>query len=285
MPSAYRETIHHTPASVPEANTDGRGGVIGLFDSGVGGLSVLRSVARQLPEYNLVYFADQKYCPYGPRPAQEIQALSERITQFLITHTARIVVVACNTASAAALYYLRERFPQTIIVGMEPAVKPAAGATRTGKVAVLATQGTFAGELFANTRSAFAQDVEVLTVYPHDWVERVERGEIDTLETYASVRAVIEPLLDAGVDEIALGCTHYPFLAPLIEQVAQGRATILDPSEAVARQTRRHVTEIALPPSRMPDKRYYTTGDAVEFARVLGILLDTPAPRVIASGI
>lgn len=257
--------------------------MIGLFDSGVGGLSVLRAAARELPHHNLLYFADQKYCPYGLRPAAEIRALSERITRFLVSNNCSVVVVACNTASAAALYSLRDTFPDTILVGMEPAVKPAASATRSGKVAVLATKGTFAGELFVHTRDEFARDIEVLTVYPIDWVERVERGEIDSPETFASVHRVIEPLLEEGVDEIALGCTHYPFLTPLIEKITQGRATILDPSDAVARQTKRHVAELALPLSKCPTFDFYTSGDPDEFTRVLRILLDAPCPRVFSS--
>lgn len=259
--------------------------MIGLFDSGVGGLSVLRAIARELPHHSLVYFADQKYCPYGPRSADEIRALSERITRFLAAQSCRVVVVACNTASAAALYPLRASFPDTMIVGMEPAVKPAASATRTGKVAVLATQGTFAGELYTRTRDEFARDVEVLTVYPTDWVERVERGEIDSEETLASVRRVVEPLLDAGVDEIALGCTHYPFLVPLIEVVTQGHATIVDPSDAVARQTARVLAELGLEQDMHKSAIFYTSGDVGSFARVLEKLTGYEHTRVFHSDI
>lgn len=233
-----------------------------------------RAVARELPRHNLVYFADQKYCPYGPRPLPEIRALSGRIAKFLIEQNCRVIVVACNTASAAALYYLRETFPDVAFVGMEPAVKPAAGATRSGKIAVLATRGTFEGELFSNTRNEFAREVEVLTVYPQDWVERVERGEIDSQGTLDSVRKVIEPLLDAGVDEIALGCTHYPFLSPLIEQIANGRATVLDPSDAVARQTSHIVRERRVEPTPQAGHLFYTSGDVNEFAPVLEKLLN-----------
>ncbi|OQY97073.1 MAG: glutamate racemase [Chloroflexi bacterium UTCFX4] len=246
---------------------------IGLFDSGVGGLSVLRAITRELPDYDLVYFADQKYCPYGPRPPREIRALSARITKFLIEQNCRVVVVACNTASAAALYFLRETFPVIAFIGMEPAVKPAASATRSGKIAVLATRGTLEGELFGNTRDEFAREIKVNAVYPPDWVERVERGDIDSPATFESVRAVIEPLLDAGVDEIALGCTHYPFLAPLIEKIANGRATILDPSDAVAKQTARVIAERGLSASRSATQTFYTSGELASFQRVLTKLL------------
>lgn len=244
-----------------------------MFDSGVGGLSVWRAVTRELPDYDLVYFADQKYCPYGSRPPQEIRALSSRIAKFLIEQNCRVIVVACNTASAAALYFLRETFPDVSFVGMEPAVKPAASATRSGKIAVLATRGTLDGELFGNTREEFAREIQLFTVYPTDWVERVERGDIDSPETFSSVRAVIQPLLDAGVDEIALGCTHYPFLAPLIEKIADGRATILDPSDAVAKQTVRVVAARDLSSSRSATQTFYTSGDVSEFTRVSRKLL------------
>lgn len=256
---------------------------MGLFDSGVGGLSVLNALVRISPAHSLVYFADQKYCPYGPRPPQEIRALSARIVRFLLAQECRLIVVACNTASAAALYDLRETFPHIRFVGMEPAVKPAAHATRSGKIAVLATRGTLRGELFTNTRSEFAHDLEVTTVYPPDWVQRVERGEIDSPATYESVRAVVEPLLDAGVDEIALGCTHYPFLAPLIEKIARGRATLLDPSDAVARQAALQVRELAIQPSALPARSFYTSSDPGEFKRVLEKLLAVRGARVTHS--
>lgn len=274
-----------TPSPQVQLRNLKRGGEIGLFDSGVGGLSVMRAVARELPEHDLVYFADQKYVPYGPRAPQEIRALSARITKFLIQQNCRVIVVACNTASAAALYFLRETFSEITFIGMEPAVKPAASATRSGKIAVLATRGTLEGELFLNTRDEFAREIELQTVYPSDWVARVERGDIDSPETFASVRAVIEPLLDVGVDEIALGCTHYPFLAPLIEKIAQGRATIFDPSDAVARQTARVAHELALEKSPIATRSFFTSGDVNEFTRVLQKLLATKPTQIAFSSI
>lgn len=271
-------------SAAPDAeHQSGSGGRIGLFDSGVGGLSVLRAVARVLPHHDLVYFADTKYCPYGPRSPQEIRALSTRIAKFLIDQHCQVIVVACNTASAAALYPLREMFPEVAFVGMEPAVKPAASATRSDIIAVLATRGTLEGELFANTRDEFARAVEVLTVYPPDWVERVERGDIGSPETLKSVQSIVMPLLDAGVDEIALGCTHYPFLAPLIESVAQGRATLLDPSDAVARQTARIAGERDLPISDSPTWTFFTSGETSEFKRVLEKLLELKNSSVFYS--
>jgi glutamate racemase len=248
---------------------------VGLFDSGVGGLSVLRAVRRELPGEDLIYFADQKHCPYGPRPAGEIRALSQRVTEFLLAQGSKAIVVACNTASAAALEYLRQTFPGTPFIGMEPAVKPAAQNSHTRKVGVLATQGTFQGELFQRTRDTYAAEVEVLAVYPGDWVERVERGDIDSPETESSVRDVLRPLLQANADELALGCTHYPFLQPLIEKIAGDRITLLDPSDAVARQTARVLNERGLmnPRARGGMRTYYTSGEVAAFARVLEKLL------------
>jgi glutamate racemase len=258
----------------------GEMGGVGLFDSGVGGLSVWQAVRQALPAHNLTYFADQKYCPYGPRPREEIRALSARITALFIARRCAVIVVACNTASAAALYYLRDAFPDIRFVGMEPAVKPAASRTRSGKIAVLATQGTLEGDLFTHTRDSIARGIQVTTVYPQDWVVRVERGEQDSEATLQSVRRVIEPLLEDGVDEIALGCTHYPFLAPVIVRVAAGRASVLDPSEAVARETVRHVRELDVPPSSSPTRVFYTSGDPDAFARVMEKLLEIRGQRV-----
>ena len=248
---------------------------LGLFDSGVGGLSVLRAVGRELPHEHLVYFADQKYCPYGRRPAAEIRARSQRVTEFLLAQGCKAVVVACNTASAAALDDLRQTFPAVPFIGMEPAVKPAAQNSHTHTVGVLATQGTFQGDLFQRTRETYAHGVVVLTVYPADWVERVERGEIDSPATEASVRHVLQTFLQANADEIALGCTHYPFLTPLIQKIAGDRVTLLDPSDAVARQTARvlRARELLNPQTGAGTRVFYTSGAADAFARVLEKLL------------
>jgi glutamate racemase len=248
---------------------------LGLFDSGVGGLSVLSAVRRELPHEDLVYFADQKYCPYGQRPAAEIRSLSRRVVEFLLAQDCKAIVVACNTASAAALDDLRRSFPQIPFVGMEPAIKPAALNSHTRKIGVLATAGTLQGDLFQRTRAAHAGGVEVLVQYPADWVERVERGEVDSPETEVSVRRVVEPMLEAGVDEIALGCTHYPFLTPVIEKIAGARVTILDPSDAVARQTARVLRERDLlnPLERQGRQVFYTSGDPQAFSTVLEKLL------------
>jgi glutamate racemase len=228
----------------------------------------------------LIYYADQKYCPYGPRPADEIRLLSERVTRFLLARGCKAIVVACNTASAAALEHLRSTIPAVPFIGMEPAVKPAALRSQTGKVGVLATKGTLEGELFQHTRDTHARGVEVLVTYPTDWVARVERGDIDSPETEESVRRIVQPFLDAGADEIALGCTHYPFLSPLIGRVANGRAEIIDPSQAVARQAARVLSEHGLlnPGTTEGTRAYYTSGEPASFSRLLRKLIGEEQP-------
>jgi len=252
---------------------------IGLFDSGVGGLSVLLPLAKILPRADLVYIADQKYCPYGARPVEEIRARSLHLSRLLLALGCQTIVVACNTASAAALYYLREQLPDVPIVGMEPAIKTAAATTRSGKVAVLATRNTLNGDLFANTRREFAYGIDVTTVYPEEWVELVQRGDTNSPHAVSCVEKYLLPLVDEGVDEIAFGCTHYPFLRGVAEQITGGRATFIAPGEAVARHTADLVTH--LPPDGSAGERhitFYTSGDPATFANVLHQLTGISAP-------
>jgi glutamate racemase len=215
---------------------------IGIFDSGVGGLSVLRHIQDSLPSEKLLYFADQAHVPYGSRSLAEIRHFSEEITQFLLNQGSKVIVVACNTASAAALSTLRKTFPQILFVGMEPAVKPAALKTRSGKVGVLATENTFASPRYAHLMSRFAQDVEVLEDPCRGLVPLIEAGQITHKETKQLLRGVLTPMLAVGVDTLVLGCTHYPFIRPVIEEIIEADAggltvTIIDPAPAVARQT------------------------------------------------
>jgi glutamate racemase len=217
---------------------------IGIFDSGVGGLSVLRPIREIFPNEHILYFADQAHVPYGSRSLAEIRHFSEEITRFLLDQGAKIIVVACNTASAAALSSLRETFPEVAFVGMEPAVKPAALETRSGKVGVLATENTFSSPRYALLMSRFAQDVEVIENPCRGLVSLIEAGDIATGETEALLRRVLDPMLAAGVDTLVLGCTHYPFVRPLIEgivgEIGTGHpVTVIDPAPAVARQTGR----------------------------------------------
>lgn len=216
---------------------------IGIFDSGVGGLSVLRHIQNILPNEKLLYFADQAHVPYGSRSLAEIRWFSEEITRFLLRQRCKIIVVACNTATAAALNFLRQTFAEVPFVGMEPAVKPAALKTRSGKVGVLATENTFASPRYAQLMSRFAQDVEVMEDPCRGLVPLIEAGRISDGETEDLLRDVLGPMFADGVDTLVLGCTHYPFIRPLIEKiiasdVRERPVAIIDPAPAVARQTR-----------------------------------------------
>lgn len=219
---------------------------IGFFDSGVGGLCIRDAVRSLLPREDTVYIADSANCPYGNRPPEEIVSLARGLVKALLAKSCKMVVVACNTATAAAVDTLRREWPGVPFVGMEPAVKPAALRSKTGVVGVLATQGTFNGRLYRETSARFAKKTTVLTVVADEFVTLVERGELEGPRAEAIVRAKVEPLLAAGADNLVLGCTHFPHLGPLITRVAAGRATIIEPSAAVARQVRRLLADRGL---------------------------------------
>lgn len=212
---------------------------VGFFDSGVGGRCILEAFKRLCPAEETIYIADSKHCPYGNRSAGEIIRLSEACVQRLLKKNCKLIVVACNTATAAAIDYLREHHPEVPFVGIEPAIKPAALRSKTGVVGVLATAGTFHGRLYNQTKARFAKNVTVLAVVADEFVTLVERGETSGPNVERIVRAKIEPLLKAGADKLVLGCTHFPHLRAVIEKLCDGRAEIIDPSEAVARQAKR----------------------------------------------
>ena len=212
---------------------------IGIFDSGVGGLSVLRAIREQMPEESVIYFGDQGHIPYGPRPMQQIRDFSEAITRFLLGQEAKIIVVACNTASAAALKYLRETFPDAQFVGMEPAVKPAAEHTHSGKVGVLATPATFQGALYASVVERFANGVELFQNTCPGLVQEIEQGDLSGERTRSILEDALLPMLEKDIDTVVLGCTHYPFVIPLIQEIVGDGVRVIDPAPAVARQTAR----------------------------------------------
>ncbi|MBE2222095.1 MAG: glutamate racemase [Anaerolineae bacterium] len=248
---------------------------IGIFDSGIGGLSVLREMQALLPGEALVYVADQAHVPYGPRPVSEIQQFSEAISRFLLTQEAKLIVVACNTASAAALSFLRQRFPHVPFVGMEPAVKPAARKTQTGKVGVLATEGTFASERYADLMARFAQDVVVYQNPCHGLVQLIESGQGDEPETERLLQEIVWPMVADGVDTIVLGCTHYPFVIPVLEKVGGTAVFIIDPAPAVARQVKRVLEKAAMLSANTGAAQLdlVTTGAAGNFAHQVQQLL------------
>lgn len=216
---------------------------IGVFDSGLGGLSVWAEIRRRLPAESLVYYGDGKHCPYGRKSAEEITEYAIEAVETLLNKGAKLVVVACNTATGAAIRTLRERY-SIPIVGMEPAVKPAAQATRTGVIGILATRRSLESELYLHTSACYASEVEIVQREGEGFVELVESGECDTQRAVETVGRVVEPMLSRGVDQIVLGCTHYPFLKGAIERVVEGRGVnVIDPSPAIAARVEQLLTQ------------------------------------------
>lgn len=218
--------------------------MVGFFDSGIGGRCVLDAFKRLCPDEPTVYVADTANCPYGNKAPEDVAELSGRIARDLVDRGCEVVVVACNTATAAAIDTLRATWPDVPFVGMEPAVRPAALASKSGVIGVLATRGTFNGRLYKETSSRVMSRVKIIEAVADELVALVERGVVSGPEAEAAVRARIEPLISAGADHIVLGCTHFPHLIRTMEKVAAGRAVIVDPSAAVANRIR-HVLEEA----------------------------------------
>jgi glutamate racemase len=243
---------------------------IGVFDSGLGGLSVARELRSRLPGEDLLYVADSAYCPYGGRSLEEIGARSMSVTRALVELGAKLVVVACNTASGAAIDQLRSTFALPI-VGLEPAVKPAAGSTEVGRIAVLATPATLKTERFHRLVDNHGAGVELVKIPCPGFVELVESGAVSGEETIRLVRDVLEPARIAEVDRVVLGCTHYPFLRDVIVQVLGDRVEILDSGAAVARQVERVLQEEDLLRERPVggSVRFLTTGDSELVAPVV----------------
>ncbi|MBU1494932.1 MAG: glutamate racemase [Actinobacteria bacterium] len=249
--------------------------MIGLFDSGVGGLSVLREVRALLPQADLVYLADQARSPYGTKTLLEVRDAAEGASAHLLERGATAVVVACNTASAAALRNLRDAHRGVTFVGMEPAVKPAAAATRSGVVGVLATPTTFQAEVFDDLVGRFAAGIRVLAHPCPDWADLVERDG-DDVDSGVIARHV-RPVIDAGADTLVLACTHYPFIASQIAAAAGPGVTLIDPAPAVARQVARVADG-----SGAGTTTFLTTGDPARFATQITHLLgiETAVSRI-----
>jgi glutamate racemase len=249
---------------------------IAIFDSGVGGLSVLRAVQHSLPHESLFYLGDQAHVPYGPRPRTQVQDFAEAITRYLLDQGAKMIVVACNAASAAALHYLRQTFPAVPFVGMEPAVKPAAEQTVSGVVGVLATPATFQGELYASVLERFAQEVRVLQDTCPGLVAQIERGNLNGPETRRILELALRPMIAQNIDTIVLGCTHYPFVIPLIQEIVGPGVRVIDPAPAVARQVARllDLHDLVAPAMQKPAYVYATTGDPACLEKLLLLFLD-----------
>lgn len=237
---------------------------IGIFDSGTGGLSVFQELAKELPAESFVYFADSANCPYGSKPQSKIIQLSAAITNFLISKKCKVIVVACNTATAGAIDWLRSNYDIPFI-GMEPAIKPAALNTKTKSIGVLATAGTFKGRLYIETSRKYASDVNVCYQVGEGLVELVEQGRINTPEAEILLRKYVDPMVECNIDQLVLGCTHYPFFKPLLKRILPEGVDIIDPAPAVAKQTARVLADNSLEASELPDNRiyeFYSSSDA-----------------------
>ena len=246
---------------------------IGVFDSGVGGLSVLGEIRTLLPQESLLYVADSGHVPYGEKSPEFIRARSQKIAQFLLAQGAKALVLACNTATAAAIGELRGRYPQLPIIGMEPAVKPAAAATQSGVVGVLATTGTLKSAKFAALLDRFANDVRVITQPCPGLVEQIEAGELHSEKTRALLWNLVQPLLAEGCDTLILGCTHYPFIKPLLGELLPANVSLIDTGAAVARQLQRVLAErqlLASGPAR--PTQFYSSADCQQLQQVLPLL-------------
>jgi glutamate racemase len=246
---------------------------VGVFDSGVGGVSVLLEIQRALPAEDLIYVADSAHAPYGDKPVAEIQERAFHIVETLLVHPVKAIVVACNTATGVAVEPLRARWSLPF-VAIEPAVKPAAAATRTGTVGVLATRQTIASPRFARLADTWANGARILAQPCPGLVDQIERGELTTAKTRDLVASFVLPLLEQGADTLVLGCTHYPFLEPVIASIAGPGVAIINPAAAVARELRRRLTDLALlaPASRRGTTAFRTSGSPEKLATMLATL-------------
>lgn len=258
--------------------------MIGIFDSGVGGLSVFREIRKVLPEQSYIYYADNAHCPYGEKSREYITDRAREITRFMLDKGCEIIVVACNTATAAAIATLRDEFPVKFI-GMEPAIKPAAQATQTGVVGVLATAGTLKATKYIDTRAKWAQDVQIVEHIGQGFVELVEKGIMEGPEAEDVVKTSLTPLLTAGADMIVLGCTHYPFLIDTIDKVAsevvpERKVTVIDPAPAVARHLLEVMQEEGIN-TKSPEGysiQLHASGDSSNLEKIFSELIDVVLP-------
>lgn len=260
---------------------------IGIFDSGVGGLSVLREARKALPDADFLYFSDNAYCPYGTKDASFILDRAREITDYLLFKGADIIVIACNTATAATIADLREEYsstPERIrmisrgridhirFIGMEPAVKPAALDTESGVIGVLATAGTLAASKYLNTKGRFEDNVRIVEHVGEGFVELVESGELTGSHAREVVKASLQPLLDEGADRIVLGCTHYPFLLPVIEDIAGPGVKVIDPAPAVAKQLVRILEEEKIPRGGTGKVSLFASGGKTALERTFALI-------------
>lgn len=248
-----------------------REGAVGIFDSGIGGLTVTKAIRQALPQERLLYFGDTAHMPYGQRSLDEVRGFSMAITAALLKKDCKLIVVACNTASGAALHELRTHWPHVPFVGMEPAVKPAAEQTRSRVVGVIATTATFQTQVYASVVERFGKDVEVLHQACPGLVSAIESGDLDGPATEHMLRGWIEPMMAKGIDALVLGCTHYPLVRPLIEHIVGPNVRVIDPAPAVAKQVGRLLAQHTLEaePTQVGSLLCHTSGDPVVFKALL----------------
>ncbi|MEL6659743.1 MAG: glutamate racemase [Bacteroidota bacterium] len=259
----------------------GNNSPIGVFDSGIGGLSVANAIYGLLPQESIRYYADTGRVPYGPRPKSEILQFSREITQFLLEQGCKMIVVACNTATAAALEQLREEWPSVPFVGMEPAVKPAAQATQTGKVGVMATLSTIQSERYAQLMHRYAAEVEILENPCIGLVPLIEQGRLADDRTKQLLASIVQPMLQQDVDTLVLGCTHYPFILPLLEELVGPECQLVDPAPAVARQVARQLGEhqLAASPAQQSDHHFFASGPVADLETFTSITFQSQMLR------
>ncbi len=259
---------------------------IGIFDSGVGGLSILREISNLLPEEKFIYLADSAHCPYGIKPVAQIRERTLEVTQFLSELGVKIIIVACNSACVAGLDQVRTLFADIPVIGVEPALKPAHNLTRNGKIGVLATNLTLKGERFSTLIKKYGTGVTVFTQAAPGLVELVEAGAIDGYQTENLLRQYLEPLLAKAIDTLVLGCTHYPFLSPAIKKICGPEVLLLDTGKAVAKQTARVLEEKKLRGDQPNGQNlFYTTGPISTVTPVIRKLLASPNIEVLAASV
>lgn len=243
---------------------------IGIFDSGIGGTSIFQEIHKLLPYENTIYLADSKNAPYGNKPKEDILQLSIKNTELLLERDCKLIVVACNTATTNAIKYLRDHYDVPFI-GIEPAIKPAALNTKTKTVGILATKGTLSSELFHNTSDLYAQGIKVIEQIGEGIVPLVESGQIDSDVMKALLHTYMQPMIDANIDYLVLGCTHYPYLIPNLIEILPNDVKIIDSGQAVAKQTKAVLEQYDLLNTRIktPKNLFYSNGDLTVLKSIL----------------
>lgn len=245
-------------------------GPIGFFDSGVGGTSIWKEVIHLLPKEDTIYLADSKNAPYGEKPVAEIVELSRKNTEKLLEMGCKMIVVACNTATTNAIAYLRANY-EVPFIGIEPAIKPAAIKSASKSVGILATKGTLSSALFSKTSGLYSKDIKITEITGHGLVEIIERGEQDSPETAQLLKKLLKPMTEASVDYLVLGCSHYPYLLPILRKILPEEVFIIDSGEAVARQTRAVLIKEDLlnQENKKPLHRLYSNADPKVLSRLV----------------